>query len=154
MITYRKATIDDLDELVRLRIEFMTEVVKTVDHDKVQTVKSALIDYFNKALVNNDYISWLALDEDKIVGTSGLCFYTVPPSLKYISGNVAYIMNMYTVPAYRSKGIATNIFEKTVSEAKSMGYKKICLNATDMGKPLYKKFGFKEIEGDMAILFE
>ena len=91
------------------------------------------------------------MSDDKIIGTSGLCFYKRPPSYKNISGEVAYIMNMYTEPQYRCQGIASTIFEKTVSEAKAMGYKKICLNATEMGKPLYMKFGFKDVDGEMEL---
>ena len=49
------------------------------------------------------------------------------------SGNKAYIMNMYTNPKYRRKGIA------------------ISLEATDMGKPLYEKYGFKKMNNEMEL---
>lgn len=151
MITYRKATIEDIDELIKLRITFMKEIMN-IDHDNNdQLLGDALKDYFNKILNDGKFISWLAIEDDKIVGTSGLSFYTLPPSYKNVTGDVAYIMNMYTVPSYRSRGIASSLFEKIVLEAKSRGYKKICLHATDMGKPLYTKFGFKEVSGEMEL---
>lgn len=154
MITYRKATIEDIDDLIKLRITFIKEIMN-IDHDHDdQLVGEALKDYFNKTLKDNNFISWLAIEDDKIVGTSGLSFYTLPPSYKNVTGNVAYIMNMYTIPSYRGRGIATYLFEKIVLEAKSRGFKKICLHATEMGKPLYTKFGFKETSGEMELPFK
>lgn len=151
MIEYRKANIDDLDEVVMLRIEFLKEVVHSDNNHNDEQLEKNLKEYFIKAIIDKSFISWLAIDKGKIVGTSGLCFYKRPPSYKNITGEAAYIMNMYTVPIYRGRGIASALFEKTVLEAKNMGYAKISLNATAMGKPLYLKFGFKETGDEMVL---
>ena len=68
---------------------------------------------------------------------------------KKLAEKVAYIMSMYTFPMYRNQGIGTELFKRIVDEAKQLGYKKITLNATDMGNPLYEKYGFKDVQGDM-----
>ena len=52
----------------------------------------------------------------------------------------AYIMNMYTVPEYRRRGIAYQTLDKLVKEAKERGISAISLEATDMGRPLYEKY--------------
>jgi GNAT superfamily N-acetyltransferase len=153
IIKYRKANIEDINELVRLRIEFMKEAMNIDNDQNDQVVRKALVEYFNRTMKDNNFIAWLAIDGSAIVGTSGLCFYTLPPSYKNISGDAAYIMNMYTQPLYRCRGIAASLFEKTVLEAKSMGYKKISLHATEMGKQVYKKFGFKEKDDEMVLDF-
>jgi GNAT superfamily N-acetyltransferase len=154
MIKYRRANVEDLCELVRLRIEFMKEAMKAQDDKLDSTIKEALSEYFINTIKADSFIAWLALDDMRIVGTSGLCFYKLPPSYKNISGNVAYIMNMYTEPNYRGKGIASTLFEKTIMEAKRLGYKKICLHATEMGRPLYEKFGFKNSNDEMVLKLE
>jgi GNAT superfamily N-acetyltransferase len=51
---------------------------------------------------------------------------------------------MYTKENYRGRGIATNLLIKLVDEAKTSGISKIWLGASKMGRPVYKKFGFKE----------
>ena len=66
------------------------------------------------------------------------------------TGKVTYISNMFTYPEYRKHGIATKLFALTVEEAKKQGCIKILLNATDMGRPLYEKFGFKDTANDMV----
>ena len=154
MITYRKATINDITELVRLRIEFMKEAIKIDNNYDDKLIERVLSEYFNNNIQNGSFIAWLAVCGDRIIGTSGLCFYTRPPSYKNISGKAAYIMNMYTDPQYRHRGIASTLFENTVLEAKSLGYKKICLNATQMGRSLYIKFGFKAIDSEMELNLE
>ncbi|HEY5560371.1 MAG TPA: hypothetical protein VIK72_01210 [Clostridiaceae bacterium] len=37
--------------------------------------------------------------------------------------------------------------------AKKMGYVKIVLNATDSGRELYDKYGFKKVNGEMSYTF-
>jgi GNAT superfamily N-acetyltransferase len=151
MIEYRKADTKDVDNLVRLRVEFLREIgnLESSENDKV--LEKALYEYLNKTIPCDEFVAWLALDSDKIVGTSGLSFYLVPPSYKNPSGKVAYIMNMYTVPQYRKQGVAKALFERTVDEAKSRGYKLISLHATEQGRPLYLKFGFKETYSEMDL---
>lgn len=151
MIHYRKANINDIDDLVKLRIEFLREVGNLESSEKDIILEKSLYDYFNEAVTRDEFAAWLALDSDRIVATSGLSFYTVPPSFKNMSGKVAYIMNMYTISDYRRQGIAAKIFEKTIKEAKDRGYNRITLSATEQGKPLYEKFGFKELNKDMEL---
>lgn len=150
MIEYRRAKADDVDELVRLRVEFLKEALKIKSCSSDQEIINSLTDYFSKTMCTDSFIAWLAVDNGRIIGTSGLCFYTLPPSYKNMTGNIAYIMNMYTDPAYRGKGIATYLFEQLIFEAKKLNYKKISLHATDMGRSLYLKFGFKETDNEMV----
>ncbi len=154
LITYRKASISDVDELVRLRIEFLKEAQNIESEIYDSCLEESLRLYFNNTISNNTFIAWLALDDNKIVATSGLCFYNLPPSYKNFTGNVAYIMNIYTQSDYRNKGIATYLFEKMIEEAKNLGYRKLCLHATEKGRSLYLKYGFKNTDNEMVLNLE
>ena len=52
---------------------------------------------------------------------------------------------MYTVPKYRRRGIAYQTLDKLVKEAKDKEIFAISLEATDMGRPLYEKYGLNKI---------
>ncbi|MDF2985934.1 MAG: GCN5-related N-acetyltransferase [Eubacterium sp.] len=148
---YRKATIEDINELVRLRIDFVREVQKVESTEGDEQLIETLTEYFGETMKEDAFISWLAIEDGRIVGTSGVCFYKLPPSFKNISGKTAYIMNMYTLPDFRGKGIANILFQKIVEEAKNHGCEKITLNATDMGRPIYRKYGFVDSQNDMIL---
>lgn len=150
MIEYRKATVCDVDELARIRSLFLMEAKDVNSEAERNTIENMNKLYFKTSIIEESFISWIALKDGKIIATSGLSFYKVPPSYKCPEGRVAYIMNMFTFPDYRNRGIGTKLFELIVSEAKSRGYKKITLNATMMGKPLYEKYGFKDVNGAMV----
>ena len=154
MISYRKANIDDVNILAKIRSEFLMEVSNEYSEDK--RVKSEIANklYLQKTLKDDSFVAWLALDDDKIIATSGLSFYTVPPNHECLDGNVAYIMNIYTYPNYRNQGIGAELFKRVVEEARRRGYKKITLNATNAGRPLYEKYGFRDVVGDMAFYVE
>ncbi|GHU76876.1 N-acetyltransferase [Clostridia bacterium] len=150
MLTYRKATVSDAGELARLRSIFLAEVDNIQSEHERSLLEKANLAYFTTALLDGSFVAWLAIDKDEIVATSGLSFSLVPPSVKNIDGKVAYIMNMYTSPNYRRQGIAAGLFSRIVEEAKLLGYRKLTLNATDSGRPLYEKYGFKTYHGDMV----
>ena len=149
MITYRKAVLSDAEKLAEIRSNLLQELNAVRSEEERIIVEQANLEYFRKALRDNTFVSWLALDNEEIIATSGLSFSIVPPWGQVPDGKVAYIMNMATFPAYRNRGIGTELFKRIVDEAKELGYKKITLKASDMGRPLYEKYGFKEVHGAM-----
>lgn len=70
---------------------------------------------------------------------------------RWIIEKLQFIMNMYTAPDYRRRGIAYRTLELLVEDAKSRGIKAISLEATDMGRPLYEKYGFVQMNGEMEL---
>lgn len=143
----RKATLNDIDELIELRIEFMSQLNKNVQVTKEFIVE--LQAYFEEHLRDDSFVAWVAVDNDEIIAASAVCFYTVPPSFKNITGKNAYIMNVYTREDYRRRGIGAKLFEKTIEEARIHGCRKIHLSATKDGAPLYEKFNFKYNSAEM-----
>ena len=75
VIQYRKLTEKELDTFIEMRICQLREEGATEDLD----LKSALRDYYNRHMADGTFISWLAVDGDKIVGTSGMSFIEKPP---------------------------------------------------------------------------
>lgn len=59
--------------------------------------------------------------------------------------------SMYVDSNYRKQGIGTTILEKLVEKAKMRGYRMIMLNASDMGKPMYRKMGFTNTQNGMIL---
>lgn len=67
------------------------------------------------------------------------------------SGNKAYIMNMYTNPEYRRQGIAYKTLDMLIRDIKNKGITAISLEETDMGRPLYEKYGFVKMNDEMEL---
>ena len=57
------------------------------------------------------------------------------PTYNNPSGTKAYIMNMYTKPEYRRKGIAYKTLDMLIKDIKSKGISAISLESTEMGRP-------------------
>lgn len=137
--------------MIDFRIDFMKEIMSITDEHKDKEMRASLFEYFNDAIPKEEFIAWIAVDDDEIIATSGLSFCKRPPSYKNMEGKVAYIMNMYTIPKYRGRGIAKTLFSLIIEEAKAMGYSYFSLHATDMGKHIYKNFGFIESGNEMIL---
>ncbi len=60
-------------------------------------------------------------------------------------------MNMYTKPDYRRQGIAFKTLDLLVADAREKGITAILLEATDMGRPLYAKYGFVKMNDEMEL---
>ncbi|WP_428655177.1 GNAT family N-acetyltransferase [Runella sp.] len=151
-IIFRKATPEDVEELIQLRIAFLKEVqTPEVRQTDDATLTDLLRRYFNENIPNDAFLAWLAIHEGEIVATSGLCFFQLAPGFTLLDGKIAYILNIFTLPEWRGQGLGKQIFERILQEAKNRGYKRITLHASDDGRPLYEKFGFR-LTGDEMIL--
>lgn len=92
----RKATVQDIDEISKLRLELL-ETVGDVNDQNREEVKNANIKYFLQKIDSEDFIAWIAETENEVIGISGLVFFERPPHGENICGLEAYIMNMYNL---------------------------------------------------------
>ena len=148
---YKKATIADIDELIRTRIMVLRAANNLSDDVDMSVVEKESYEYYKRALETGEHIAYLVYDKENFIGAGGVSFYQVMPTYHNPTGRKAYIMNMYTAPEYRRQGIAINTLDLLVKDARKQGVTQIALEATDMGRPLYEKYGFVKMEDEMEL---
>jgi GNAT superfamily N-acetyltransferase len=146
MISYRFADIRDLNLLVSLRIEFLHVAVA---HNNYQELKSNIEAYFKSKLLSKECTIILAESEANVIGTGIMFYYASVPSVFNITGKNEYITSMYVDEKFRRQNIGTTILLKLLKKAKEENYKAIMLNASEMGRKLYEKCGFIDINNSM-----
>lgn len=102
----------------------------------------ALKDYYMRHMADGTFVSWLALDGNKIIATSGMSFVEKPPYFGCPSGRIGLLSSMYTDPDYRRKGIARELLARVIKDAREYGCGTVQITASDMGVKLYSDFGF------------
>ena len=137
-VTYRRLTEEDLAVFIEMRI---TQLREEGAEDDIN-LRPALNDYYRRHLHDGTFVSWLALDGEKIVGTSGMSFVEKPPYFGCPSGKIGLISSMYTDPSYRRRGIAKDLLTKVMDDARKYGCGAIQITASDMGVKLYTACGF------------
>jgi len=152
MYSLRKANLDDVEKLIDFRIKFLKEIQDPPSDTEMKAFKKTLRNFFIDKMKSNDFIAWLAEFDNIIIASSGLSFLHKPPHFINTTGKSAYIMNMYTNPEWRRKGIGGVLLEKLFEEIKKQGIQSVSLHATPSGRPLYEKYGFRENEGDKEMI--
>ena len=137
-IQYRKLTEKDLDIFIEMRINQLREEGAKEDID----LRPALRDYYMRHMKDGTFVSCIAEDGGKIIGTSGMSFVEKPPYFGCPSGKMGLLSSMFTNPAYRRKGIAKELLHRVVEEAKNYGCGTVQITASDMGVKLYTAYGF------------
>lgn len=164
-LIYKKAGIEDIDILTETRIEVLRAANHLPDDVDMSEVKVQSRHYYKKALCDGTHTAYLVFDamytenpqasgfpcESRFAGAGGISFFQVMPTYHNPSGKKAYIMNMYTRPEYRRKGIAFQTLDLLVRAAKDKGITAISLEATEMGRPLYEKYGFIKMKNEMEL---
>ena len=144
-IVYRRGTLDDIQALVDLRVRFLNELLNHPENNETRVVRKPLLEYFTEAIPSRDFVAWVAEYGGKIVATSGMVVWQKPALYGGVeSGKLGYLLNFYTIPEARGKGIATRLLNELIGEAKSMGLRYVHLHASKDGEPIYRKAGFVE----------
>lgn len=141
VIEYKTATASDIDLLMSSRLE-MLKVVNSLDEDyqySDEIIRESR-DYF----LNGDQVTVLAMDGDKVIGCASMSFMRIMPTFSHPTGKRAHLMNVYTSKEYRRQGIAEKMVKMLIDITWQRGATEISLDATEAGRPLYEKLGFKD----------
>ncbi|MBR4101274.1 MAG: GNAT family N-acetyltransferase [Oscillospiraceae bacterium] len=142
---FEKATANDILDLVWLRIDYLLEDYGEMTDDIISNLSNNLPTYFFNHL-NKDLFVFVCRDADNIVGCSFLCVSEKPSNPTFINGRTGTVLNVYTKPEYRRKGIAGKLIKMLLLEAERLSLDFVELKATDAGHGLYKSLGFEDAE--------
>lgn len=143
-VQYRKMIKEDLDTFIEMRICQLREERGHGAGSAAEDIdlKPALMDYYNRHMADGTFVSWLAVDGERIVGTSGMSFVEKPPYFGCPNGKIGLLSSMFTANDYRRRGIAKELLTRVVNEAEAYGCGCVQITASDMGVLLYTDFGF------------
>ena len=144
-IEYKRLTEKELVNFIDKRIHQLREEGAKEEIDLVPALK----DYYQRHMAEGTFVSWIALDGNTMIGTSGMSFVEKPPYFGCPSGKIGLLSSMYTDPDYRRKGIAKELLARVIKDAKEYGCGTIQITASEMGVKLYTDFGFVHNENFM-----
>jgi len=139
-IRYRRLEKEDIPVFIEIRLNQLQEE----GAEPIIDLVPELNEYYTKHLIDGTFVSWLAVDGNKIIGTSGLSFVEKPPYYSNPSGKIGLLSSMYTLKEYRRMGISKQLLYKEVQEAKEYGCGAVQITASDTGVLLYTDFGFEK----------
>ena len=151
-LLYRRAGSHDRELLTRLRLEVLRAANGLEEDVDLSRTELESRRYYETCFPEDSHAAWLVFDGEEVVGTGAVSFYQVMPTYHNPSGKKAYIMNMYTRPDYRRRGIAYRVLELLTAEAEMRQIDAVTLEATAAGRPLYEAFGFTAMRDEMELL--
>jgi len=149
--TLRPATLEDLDVLVELRVALFEAMGQR--GPLLDAAVPAIRAYIEDHLPSGAFRVWVAERGGTVVAAIGLVIHSVPPSPHNPDGREAYIMNLFTRPEVRRRGIARRLMRHVLDVVQSEGTYKVRLYATPDGRPLYESLGFAVATGEPEMQF-
>jgi GNAT superfamily N-acetyltransferase len=136
---YRLATVRDLTDLAEMRWEFRMEngAVHAV-FGRDEFVK-ACAEFFRQALAERRWVFWIAEDQGRIVSHIFVQRVRKVPKPERLHDEYGYVTNVYTVPAFRRKGICTKLMKKVIAWAAEKGSDTLIAWPSEKSVGFYKK---------------
>lgn len=98
--------------------------------------------WVTERLADGRYVGLLLEEEGQVIAGAGIFFMDFPPHYLDPEPVRAYLLNFYTAPDARGRGLARLLLEAAVAECRRRGVAVITLHASRFGKPVYERFGF------------
>lgn len=147
-INIRLATIDDIDQLINLRLlqqhEDWGSDYTDVNNDFYKRTLNSLFDFLCCDNIQQQKgVIFIAEKGNKIIATCGLQKISMLPQCND-NGNYGFIFNVFTIKEFRNQGIQSSLIERTLIYANEIGITEIKLETDNkIAIKLYKKYGFK-----------
>jgi GNAT superfamily N-acetyltransferase len=143
MPTLRRATPDDAPTITAQRHQMFSDNELATDA-AYNTMDLAFEPWVRERLADARYVGLFLEEETELLAACGIFFGDFPPH--YFDPNPirAYLLNFYTAPAARGRGLATQLLQHAVDECIQANVRVITLHASKFGRPIYEKFGFTQ----------
>lgn len=147
----RRARIDDAAVIARHRAR-MFQDMGDISAESFDDFVAASQEWTERALASGEYIGWLAASTktpDIVVAGAGVQLRKVPPHPcrpprdgAFAQGRHAIVINVFTEPEWRNRGVALLLMEELLRWAREEKLDRLVLHASDQARSLYERMGF------------
>jgi GNAT superfamily N-acetyltransferase len=95
-----------------------------------------------RGLAEGFYRGWLVEDEGCVVAGGGVFIADWPSHPRGVQTKRVEIVNVYTEPEHRRRGLARLMMEAILTWCRAKGFGTVVLHASDHGRALYESLGF------------
>ena len=141
-LTIREATVADIPEILRQR-RAMYEDMDYRDAEKLAAMQAISADYLRQALADGSFRAWLAVVGDRVVAGGGVVISSWPAHPYDLECRRATILNVYTDPQYRRRGVGRQVMQTIIDWCRLEGFAGVTLHASKHGRSLYESLGFE-----------
>jgi ribosomal protein S18 acetylase RimI-like enzyme len=110
---------------------------------RLKEVADNFVPWVRERLSDGRYVGWLTAEDGRVVAGAGMLWMDFPPHWMDPAPVRAYLLNVYVDPEFRGRGLARQLLEMAVNDARRRGIKVVSLHASTFGRPLYERNGFK-----------
>ena len=138
----RRGTLDDIDLLVDHRVAMFREMGGR-SRAALASHGPNYLAWLVPRLVSAELVAFIAEDSTGVpLGSGAVWFQPSHPRPGSPAQRAPYIFSMYTDPAARGRGVATVIVNEAAGLSRRLGYGRVSLHASAMGRPVYDRMGF------------
>jgi GNAT superfamily N-acetyltransferase len=153
-VIVRRAAPDDVDAWARLRVAMLVEEGLLAPGEDPAGMRTAVAAWLGERLETPAFGAFVADAGGQVVGSGGISIYDSPPG-PGLATREAYIMSMYTDPAWRRRGVAGMVLAALLDWARAAGgVGRVWLRASAMGRPVYLRAGFEPRDSYLQILLD
>jgi GNAT superfamily N-acetyltransferase len=108
--------------------------------ERVESETRAALEH---AMIEGYYHHWFAEQDGRIIAGAGVIVARWLPMPDEPALARATVLNVYTEPAFRNRGLARRLMHTVIDWCRAQGLASVQLHASDAGRPLYEALGFK-----------
>jgi GNAT superfamily N-acetyltransferase len=150
--TVRLAAAADAAVLARHRVEMFTAMGSVAaGGEEARAIAAATERLLPEAIDAGRWAGWIAEEDGRVLGGGCAVLRPLWPRPGHPEGGTeAYLLNFFTEPAARRRGVATAVMEACLAWCAGRGIARITLHASDAGRFVYAPLGFVPREGEMV----
>ena len=156
--TLREASLSDIRTLGRHHRKMFQEIWKNrgtiLTPERSEAVEKAYAEKIKKELPNGLCKVWVIEEEGKIIASGAITIVSLVPTPIDLGSHAVWLHSMYTEKKHRGEQHAQRIIKKALHYCKKKGFKRVLLNASDSGRPIYEKLGFQPSPDTMRFLIK
>ncbi len=155
-MSLREATVSDIPLLAihhrKMFEEIWEKKGEEIEWSRFGEIERAYIEKLKCQLEEGSCRAWVIEYEHRVIASGAISIVSFVPTPQDLSSTVAYLHSVYTERDQRNRHCAKRIIQEALRYCKTQGIKRIILNASDEGRPIYEKIGFRSATETMRLL--